>query len=254
MVVVVTVPEPNPNPCPCLLCRTDCVKHVNDNRRVCQGHRDKTRRDLAMILVEYALLGEELAYNRSAGNGPKVSGSRAAPLPGNLDALTLRGPGALGNVWFAIDPETGELDYSKADPETGLLPEEDQHGQVPVFAALETWERDWRSYLGWQVTGRWTSLETALTAIVRFLDAQLDWACDHHPAIDEFAAELRGVVGSMRAARGDRPESIYVGRCPVGACGARLYADSWHDVIRCSACRTEWPQSQWVLLGRVMAG
>lgn len=243
-------------PCPCVLCRSDCTGHVNDDRRVHQGCRDKLRDALAEILELYALLGQELP-SRVAGRGPKVSGSRDAPMPGNAEALNLRGPGARGNVDFAMNPALGRIDpATKADPATGLLPEGDQYGTIPVFAALETWERDWRESRGLAISGTWPDLTTALAAIVRFLHAHLDWACDNHDAIDDFADEVNRVRQAMKAARGDTPDSVYVGRCPtlVGdrPCGARLYASTWVDVIRCPQCKAKRERPEWEHLGKIM--
>jgi hypothetical protein len=215
-----------PNPCPCLLCRPGCTGHVGDNRRVCGPHRDRLRRDLEEVPSLYALLRAELIRRPAAG--PKVSGSRAAPVPGNLDVLNLRGPGSLT---------------------LGVYEPEDQHGATPVFAALEAWERDWRDHRGLAITGVWRDLPTAVAAIVRFLVAHLDWACDHHDAIDE-------VRDAMKAARGDRPELTTVGRCPAtfdgAVCGEKLRASTWSDVIRCQKCHAQWSRPAWEHLGIVI--
>lgn len=224
--------EPDePNPCPCQLCRPHCTGHVDDNRAVCQPCRDKLRGQLNDIPDLYAALDDELLAQRNTG--PKVSGTREAPIPGRLDVLNLRGPGSTANMPIA-----------------------DQHGAIPIFAALESWERDWRHCRGLAITGMWPDIPHALTAIVRFLDAHLDWACDYHGAIGEFAADVRGVAQSIKAAQGDRPDTVFVGHCPVIAdgktCGARLRASTWHDTIRCPACQTVWERLEWERLGLVM--
>jgi hypothetical protein len=227
----VTTPDPASPYCPCLLCKPRCTGHVGDDRRVHQGCRDRLADLLAEIPGLYDQLGEE---RRQGGNGgPKVSGSRDAPVPGRLDVLNLRGPGS-----------------------TASMPLTDQHGATPVFAALETWERDWRETRGLAISGVWVDLRAALGAIARFLRVHLDWACDTHDAISEFAAEVRAVHQSLRAACGDLADTVYVGRCPTvtetGACSARLFASTWSDVIRCPGCGARRDRAEWEILGRLM--
>jgi hypothetical protein len=167
--------------------------------------------------------GLERELTAGSGNkAPRVSGSREAPIPGRLDVLNLRGPGS-------THPR-GHCD--------------DQIGATPVFAALETWERDWRDLRGWAVTGTWPDLRTALGAIVRFLDAHLDWAADEHPAFDEFAAEVRAVHAAMRVAREGREPVVVVGPCPAIVdgvrCGSMLRMLARADVVKCRACGQSW--------------
>jgi len=235
MVARVTDELDDPNPCPCQLCRPGCDGHTGDNRPVCQNCRDRLRATLNDIPDLYTALDDEL-LGQGGKAGPKVSGTREAPIPGRLDVLNLRGPGSTANMPIA-----------------------DQHGAIPVFAALESWERDWRHCRGLPITGVWPDLPTALTSIVRFLDAHLDWAADNHGAIDEFAGDVRGVRQSIKAAQGDRPDTVAIGNCPIlddagKACGAKLRASTWHDTIRCPACRTVWERAEWERLGLVMGG
>jgi hypothetical protein len=180
---------------------------------------DRLRTDLADIPGLYALMGAVLAPGTAAA-GAHVSGTRTAPLPVRLEPLSLRAKG----------------------------------GMVTMMAS---WEVDWRETRGMSPAERGSS-ERDLAAIVLWLRAHLPWAVESHPAVDEFASELRDILHACRAAAGLLPRVMRIGDCPADvdgqACGAALYADPQGERIRCRKCGTTWWRGQWMLLGRILRG
>jgi hypothetical protein len=124
---------------------------------------DRLRTDLADIPGLYALMGAVLAPG-TAGGGAHVSGTRTAPLPVRLEPLSLRARGG-------------------------------------IITILATWEADWRETREMTAAQRGIR-DRDLGAIVLWLRAHLPWAIEHHPAIQEFADEMRDVVRQCRAAAG----------------------------------------------------
>lgn len=198
---------------------TICRRPTDPEREPIRHQRcaDRLRTSLADIPGLYALMGAVLAPGATSG-GAHVSGTRTAPLPVRLEPLSLRARGG-------------------------------------IITVLGTWEADWREIRGLTEAERGIG-ERDLGAIVLWLRAHLPWAIEQHPAVTEFADEVRDIVQQCRAAAGLLPRMMRIGDCPalVGeeACGAQLYADPQDDEIRCRRCRNCWPKGQWMLLGKTL--
>lgn len=118
--------------------------------------------------------------------------------------------------------------------------------QTPL-ATLDFWAQDWAGYLEQAVP------VVAVTTLSLWLAARLPWACDQHPAIDDFARDIRELAGQLRAFEGaDRGE--YVGRCPrligISRCNTQLYVDPYVDEIQCRRCKQQWKRrgGEWMHL------
>lgn len=180
---------------------------------------------LASIPQLYAELAAVLEPSSSAA--ARVSGTRTPPLPLRLEPLSLQCRGGIVSI-------------------------------------LATWETDWRDRRGLARiparAGREQLLDSAriLADVVTFLRAHLDWAVREHPAVEEFAGEVREIIGACRLALGLTGDLKRIGQCPADldgrTCGRVLYADPYADDINCDRCRTRWHRSQWLLLGAVLAG
>lgn len=202
----------------CPLCKRPTEDGVHDRCRFAVDHR------LEQIPGLYAALAAVLEPGRAAG--ARVSGSRTPPLPVRLEPLSLRGRGG-------------------------------------IITILATWETDWRDRAGLAViparAGREQLLDSdqALADVIAFLRRQLGWAIAYHPAVDEFAEEVREIEKACRRALGLTENLMKIGRCPSldqdgRPCGQRLDADPYATAIRCTTCHAEWPRNQWLLLGRAM--
>jgi len=184
-------------------------------------------------------LGLHAGPVRQQAGGAPVSGSREAPIPINLDPvdLTLRaGPSSI------YDP-TGQ----------GWR---DQIGQVPVATMLDSWVRDWISY-AWCPADH-LPVPTVVT-LVGWLDKRLEAACDQHPAIDDFAREIRATLHACQRAAGEASDLKKLGHCPEildngSTCGQMLYVHPYADLIECRRCGRRWDRrkQEWLWLGQLL--
>lgn len=122
-----------------------------------------------------------------------------------------------------------------------------------AIAVLESWERIWREDYGLSPYGLATSIladtraSTTLRHIVGFLSAFLARSCKEHPAIDEFAAELRSIHRQGQQAAGQTRRAAWTVTCPAdaddGECGHVLLVsgDDFGGEVTCRSCRTTWP-------------
>lgn len=153
---------------------------------------------------------------RGAHAGGKVSGSAHPSAPANLAALDLLAAARHG---------------SRAPHARGVLGmDEEQIGDLSVATVLDTWVRDWR-----EVRGRGEGLpEPTVAALCRWLADRCEWACDEHPAVDEFAAELRDVRSALYARLGLYDVPDYKRGVPCRGCGhLTLVRKSGSDWVEC---------------------
>ena len=138
-------------------------------------------------------------------------------------------------------------------------------GRAPFdsIAVLESWERDWRESLSTfagrdpdraqreRKAERWADSESSdavgvsLCGVVDFLRIHLEAAAAEHPAIDEFAAELRTLHRQAKAAARISSEPVTVVECPADhpddpsrLCGKRLRLVA--DQATCVRCGASW--------------
>jgi hypothetical protein len=248
-----------------------CHRRKATTGLVCDHDLGRVRGDLADIVILYAQLGDDpterdtpwtvTQYRRRADgtlravqepghdpvgaklpthvgpratSGQRVSGSREAPIPVRLEIVDLT---------LAAAPD------ALAPDRRGIVYADDQTGRVSIATTLGSWVRDWIDERG---EGEHEPVPTVAT-LVGWLDARLGWACDRHPAVDEFATEIRELVGALRHAVGQTSDRMRLGPCPVmldtGPCGAGLYGSPWVDIVECPRCATRWERRQWFVLG-----
>lgn len=135
----------------------------------------------------------------------------------DLDAVDLTTPGNLRLVAPGL-----------ADKITGAAGNrEDQIGHEPVARMLAFWAEDWSNRPIWSADA---------ASVAHFLRRGLRWACASHPAIDEFARELRGIYASLRVAL-HRDLSGHRYAAPAPCCGQRtLIRYPGADWIECGPC------------------
>lgn len=120
-------------------------------------------------------------------------------------------------------------------------------GEDTPPARLEFWVQDWAGTLEQALP------PAAVEDMCVWLIARLPWACDTHPAIDEFAADVKDLSGQLRSyAITDRGTSV--GRCPRDRsgerCNTQLFVDPYVDEIKCSRCQMTWKRKagEWMHL------
>lgn len=118
-----------------------------------------------------------------------------------------------------------------------------------VVAVLALWESEWRETYGLSVDPMIARPVPSLSRSVAFLQTWLPRACTDHPAIDEFARELRECWGlAQSAARVSPARSLSITcvaddeRHDDGICGKRIpvSVDEIRGRVTCSRCRTTW--------------
>jgi hypothetical protein len=158
-----------------------CQRRPYERRQVCDPCRGRLTHTVATVAHLWAQLPE--AMQPGQNEAQRVTGSREAPIPLNVDVVDLS----------AQARNAQATDAAKAHPE-------DQIGQVAVASILDQWARDWRDEMAFA-----QSLPVpTVPELARWLGNRVEWACDRHPAVDEFAAEmgrlravLRGVLGLL---------------------------------------------------------
>lgn len=188
-----------------------------DRAPVCEPCRARLWGMPREILHLYATLDLE----RVRGEHQRVSGSREAPVPLNLDALDLSLRITQGSV---------------SDPWG------DQTGHLPVIVVLATWAQDWA-----EIRRENTPL-CHVAELTEWLRNRTEWACDSHPAVDEYAGELHTLLGVLRRVTGTeapRPERIDI---PCRRCDAMtLFRHPGDDRVVCEHpdCRAVYAKAEW---------
>lgn len=201
-----------------------CTKRrlAPEQRQVCQPCRTRLADHLAAIPDLAGQLSEALEPGTS--HGQRVTGSREAPLPLRIDVLDLSLPGAR--------------------PAPVHDPHGDQGGMLPVAARLDQWVRDWRDSL-------WPDHRLpapTVAGLADWLRHRLDVACDRHPAVDEFADEMRQVVADLRGVLGLRRLRHRL-PAPCPDCDMRtLYRDDGADYVECGMCHRLWTEAEYARL------
>lgn len=220
--------------CPAL--RPASKPRMPDFPLVCTGCRTQVRIELSEIPDLYARLDPS---RTSTGSGPKVSGSKEAPLPLIVEVVDLTLPSRIGSADIRMRGDWSQLG---GDP--------DQLGGLSIATELDFWVRDWRESRSIS-----EGLPVPMVAtLAGWLLNRLDDACDQHPAIDEFAAKVHRLHSTLRRAVGEQKAGGEpVGRCPAKLrddtrCNTKLYADPYLDQIACARCGTAWPRRQWLSL------
>ncbi|MFM1964924.1 MAG: hypothetical protein RL134_649 [Actinomycetota bacterium] len=118
-----------------------------------------------------------------------------------------------------------------------------------VVAILASWESDWRETYELSIDPMLSRPAPALSRSVGFLTQWLPRACTDHPAIDEFARELRECWALAQSAARVSPARSLSITCVAdderrhdGICGKRIPVgiDEIRGRVTCRRCRTEW--------------
>jgi hypothetical protein len=170
----------------------------------------------------YALVGAEMIPGQTQGQ--RVSGSREAPLPLRVDPLDLTLPARAAAIHDVLG---------------------DQIGHLSVASVLDSWVREWRETRDM----RETPPGATVAELAGWLGNRLDWACSLHPAVDEFAREIRQLHRTIERTVGVnevRPEHLDV---PCRRCDLLdLHRLPGQDRVECGSCGdllTEAEYSRW---------
>lgn len=208
-----TIPADRP---PCAVCRRP-LPHEQRARFACRFCQEGIDTLLGELPALYGRL--EGALTPGSQVGPRVGGSRTAPLPVALLPLSLREKGGIVTV-------------------------------------LQAWQVDWHDRLGWGHP-RWQgNLEEQLGHVVKALRNNLPWACERHPAVDEFAIEVRNLHSAATHALESHPATNVRVPCVETMldeggerpCGERIRIDMDADHLDCRGCGRRYERDEWYLL------
>lgn len=213
----------------CPVLRPTAESRHYDRAAVCEGCRSRLRALLDEVLEHYIALAVEPpivpcgickdpacrstahGLERGASSGDRISGSRTPPLPLRVGPLDLMLP---ANTHPVTDPFG------------------DQIGEPSATSVLDSWAQDWQTYV-------WAHLPApTVSSLVAWLKERVDWACDHHPAVDAFADEIHDLASRLRSAAGmTRPKAELKLGVPCRECEhVSLYRWPGSDYVECGNC------------------
>lgn len=120
----------------------------------------------------------------------------------------------------------------------------DQTGQRPVAVVLDSWVRDWVETRAM----RETRPRPEVPELRAWLVNRLGWACDHHPAVDEFAAEVTCELYALRAVLNVSRRKIRL-KEPCPSCGMVLTLvrdPGGGKIVECQNCHDAWDDPHWL--------
>ncbi|MFP3986918.1 hypothetical protein U9R90_05325 [Streptomyces sp. E11-3] len=162
--------------------------------RVHPGCQQRIHDNLTALPGLYRALADALVPGRRGGDGRTAT--RSAPVPCNLDTLDLRARGGIEGV-------------------------------------LASWAADLCERETWQLP-QYGTVEAAVDGYAALLERNLNTICDEHPAVREFADELRNIVGqARRILDGEKPPRRIPVACP---CGQVLRVTVHTPAIKCHGC------------------
>lgn len=122
-----------------------------------------------------------------------------------------------------------------------------------ILPTLEEWERDWRHTYGLTPYGPATAQRNQgkpqtehIFGVLQFLNQWLDQAAATHPAIADFATELRALRQQAQHAANQQPRQSWNITCPTdhneNECGnvIRVSGEDFGTQKTCRRCRTVW--------------
>lgn len=171
--------------------------------RVHDGCRQHIRDNLLELPGLYRQLEDALHPSRRGSNGRAAT--RTAPLPCNLDALDLRARGGIEGI-------------------------------------LGSWARDLYERERWPDFPQYGTVGTAVDGYAQILLTNLTTICDEHPAVKEFANELRQIAGqAQRLITGERPPRRVTVTCP---CGDTMRVTLDTPGARCPGCSEQYGHAE----------
>jgi len=148
----------------------------------------------------------------------------------NLDSLV--------DTWALIEEpgfpggSTGEV-RSKSSPLPGGTEWMDYRQGHILLGTLTAWARDWCETYALAGPKRGD-----LTSLARWLRAHLSSAANSHPAVDEFAHEVRQLAQRGRRLAGEVPDHGQRVPCPTDDCTRtlRVRTAELNELVRCKGC------------------
>jgi ribosomal protein L37AE/L43A len=150
------------------------------------------------------------------------------------------------HVWHVVEEiyNDGQLVLTRWSREPVMVAAGDQTGRQPVAVVLDSWVRDWIDLRGM----RETRPRPEVPELRQWLVNRLSWACDHHPAIDEFADEITCELFALRAVLNVSRRKIRL-KEPCPSCGMVLSLvrdPGGGKIVECQNCGEAWDDPAWL--------
>jgi hypothetical protein len=209
-----------------------CRRRDPEYGQVCPACRSSLAGWLREVAHLYADLLDRDDVLRSSGGYGWVSGTHEAPVPIRLDATDLTMPARGGAV---VDAD------------------HDQIGHLSIAAVLDSWADDWRMH---RRRGEGPP-EPVVPALCRWLEDRLEDACDDHPAIADFADELRGIRTALYGVLGLFDVPDFKHGVPCRSCDSltlvqfspsEFMATNWVECTTCGLLLNDEEYAVWTAL------
>ncbi|MGV9271492.1 hypothetical protein ACWDRR_43400 [Kitasatospora sp. NPDC003701] len=168
-------------------------------------------------------------------------------------------PGLYDDLDDHLAPAPGPREYTSGGPIEAPLPVNaaalSLQAAGGIATVLATWAADWHHVLGWDAPQLPAQPRAQLRAAVDILLRNLAWAVDQHPALAEFADEVRQLHAAAQRIVAPAELPHVVGRHPAEdgqaePCGGRLEMRPGGTTVRCARCNAAWGPLQWLTLRR----
>lgn len=237
-----------------------CAKREARYPQVCDVCRARIPTQLWELSDLYSIASAALVPGSRAGQ--RVSGSRECGLPLSAGVMDLLTPVVrLGgrpvdstrdamvpkfHVWHVVEEfyDDDQLVLTRWLREPVMVAAGDQTGRRPVAVVLDSWVRDW---IDLRAMGE-TRPRPEVPELRRWLVNRLGWACDHHPAIEDFAGEITCELFALRAVLNVSRRKIRL-KEPCPSCGMVLSLvrdPGGGKVVECQNCHEAWDDPAWL--------
>lgn len=169
---------------------------------------------------------------------PRLHDGCAARLAENLAVI----PQLYRDLEDVLQPGRHGVSSIRAGGSTPPLPVNervlDLRARGGIEGVVTTWERDVREQLGWDAPPLRGDVQQTIDGAVLFLQNNLHWMLDAHPAVFEFKEDVRRLRAECEAmTTGEKPPRRIPVQCP---CGQVLRVTLDTDGARCAGCETQY--------------
>ena len=270
---------------PCVICEYRMRHRPPEERRpreaeygqACGPDYIDLHRWLSEIPGYAALLPAALEPSRSVGQ--RVSGSREPAAPARLAVMDLMTPVVRIKGRYPVHDVTDTMvpkvltERTKIvvgtaagprvttvwrrqlardpDGEPQLVPAGDQIGHVSIAQSLDAWVTDWSLHPPHDEHPN-RPLPT-VRRLIHWLKSRLEWACERHPDLDVFTADIQVLRAVLLAAlnQSERPLRL-LAPCPYCHVRALLRDPGGGETVQCAYCHTKWKEEEYELMVRVI--
>lgn len=180
-----------------------------------------------MHVLDPVSLGLPAGPARVAWSHSRVRSTRLASVPIAVDPTDLLMPARAGSVGVRTRGQWSRV--PDGDP--------DQIGYLSVATVLDSWVRDWAETRGENLPRLRDGERSQVLILCSWLLDRLDWACQHHLALDEFAADVGKLASALYGNAGHGAARPKLMDAPCPECEFVTLNQPYPEAfIECSGC------------------